>query len=73
MPIARPTIAASAIGVLKQRLVPEIHLQPGGGLENTALALHLARFASRLQSATSSPKTTIRSSRRISSRRVRLI
>ena len=60
------------MGELKTRSEPKSHLQAGGQLENAALALHQLsfRYCSRLQSATSSPKITMRSSRRISSRRV---
>ena len=36
-------MAASAIGVLKQRSAAELRLQPGGGFEHAALALHFAQ------------------------------
>ena len=53
----------------------EFHLQAGGQLEDSAFAFdHFPlRYSSRLQSATSSPKITMRSSRRISSFNVGLI
>ena len=43
MPMARPTIAASASGVLKQRSRAELDLQAVRRLEDAALAFHLRR------------------------------
>ena len=38
--MARPTMPPPRCGVLKHALEPELGLQPGGGLENAALAFH---------------------------------
>ena len=64
MPIARPTMFASASGELKTRVAAESALQTVRDLEDAALARHLVERFARLTSATSSPKTTIRGSRR---------
>ena len=66
-------MAASAIGVLKQRSEPNLICNPAVALKTPPLPFTSARFASRLQSATSSPNTMTRGSRRISSRSVLLI
>ena len=71
MPMARPTMLASASGELKTRVAAERALQAVRHFEDATLALDFAQVSSRLQSATSSPKTTMRGLRRISSRRVR--
>ena len=44
MPMARPTMEASARGVLKTRCGAEFGLQSRGDLENAALALHLGEI-----------------------------
>ena len=67
MPIARPTMLASASGELKTRSPPKRALQAVRDLEDAALALDLGERSSRRASATSSPKTTMRGSRAISS------
>ena len=60
MPMARPTMAASASGVLKARSRAEL-ASAGRAvtLKTPPLPFTSARFCSRLQSATSSPKTTM--------------
>ena len=69
MPIARPTMFASANGEFQQRSDPNSVCNPAVSLNTPPLPLiSPARSASsRVASATSSPKTTTRSSRRISS------
>ena len=75
MPVARPTMLASAIGELNTRSDPNSICNPAVSLKTPPLPLtsFCLRYSSRLQSATSSPKITMRSSRRISSRNVALI
>ncbi len=41
MPMARPTMAASAIGELNTRLEPYLRCKPGRGLEDAALPFHV--------------------------------
>ena len=67
MPIERPTIFASANGELKTRCAPNFRCNPAVALKTPPFPFTVARLSSRLQSATSSPKTTMRSSRFISS------
>ena len=69
MPIARPTMLASASGELKTRSAPYSRWRPAVTLKTPPLPLHSASTSSRDASATSSPKTTMRGSRFISSRR----
>src|SRR2546430_16701658 len=66
---------ASAIGELKTRSEPKSHCKPEVNLKTPPLPLTIFcfKYSSRLQSATSSPKITTRSSRFISSRNVELI
>ena len=74
MPTARPTMLASASGALKTRSSPYSRCRPCVSLKTPPLPGHDA--AARpcwLASATSSPKTTMRGSRAISSFSVRLI
>ena len=70
-PMARPTMFASASGVLNTRVPIRTHFcSPERHLEDAALALDTCRQDTRLgfeTSATSSPKTRIFGSRRISS------
>ena len=75
MPIARPTMFASASGVFQQRSDPNSLCSPTVSLNTPPLPLiSPARSASsRVASATSSPNTTTRSSLRISSFRQWLI
>ena len=75
MPVARPTMLASAIGELKTRSEPNSICSPAVSLKTPPLPFtsFCLRYSSRLQSATSSPKITMRSSRRISSRNVAVI
>ncbi len=65
--MARPTMLASASGELNTRAEPNLRWRLWVTLKTPPLPLILSRFSSRLQSATSSPKTTIRGSRAISS------
>ncbi len=66
---------ASAIGELNTRSEPNSFCRPKVSLKTPPLPLTIfwRRYSSRLQSATSSPNITMRSSRLISSRNVRLI
>ena len=73
MPIARPMMLASARGELKTRSFPNCFCNPCVTLNTPPLPETWLRAASRVASATSSPKSTIRGSRAISSRRQRLI
>ena len=59
---------ASASGVLNTRVLPNSFCRPCVTLKTPPLPLTLPRYSSRETSATSSPNTTMRSSRRISSR-----
>ena len=70
MPMERPTILASASGELNTRCEPNLRCKPAVALKTPPFPFTVARLSSRLQSATSSPKTTMRSSRFISSSRV---
>ena len=66
--MARPTMLASASGELKTRSSPNSALQAVRDLEHAALARdHRPARPARLASATSSPKTTMRGLRAISS------
>ena len=67
MPIARPTMLASASGALNTRGEPNFRCRLCVTLKTPPLPFTRSRFSSRLQSATSSPKTTMRGSRAISS------
>ena len=69
MPTARPTMLASASGALKTRFEPNFRCRLWVTLKTPPLPFTRPRFSSRLQSATSSPKTTMRGSRAISSLR----
>ena len=69
MPTARPTMLASASGELKTRREPNCRCSPCVTLKTPPLPLTSASAASCEASATSSPNTTMRSSRAISSRR----
>ena len=60
MPIARPTMLASASGELKTRVLPKVRCRPCVTLKTPPLPDTHSSAASRLQSATSSPKTTMR-------------
>src|SRR6476661_4107036 len=73
MPMPRPTILASASGELNTRALPNARWSPCVTLKTPPLPETCSSADSRLQSATSSPKTTIRGSRAISSFNVRLI
>ena len=73
MPMARPTMLASASGELKTRSPPNARCRPCVTLKTPPLPGTDASASARLQSATSSPKTTMRGSRAISSFSVRLI
>src|SRR6266567_2020386 len=68
-------MVASAIGELKTRSEPNSHCRPNVSLKTPPLPLTIfwRKYSSRLQSATSSPNITMRSSRFISSRKVALI
>ncbi len=72
-----PMRAADDVGLGERRvehaLAAELALQAVRHLEHAALAGHLRQRFSREASATSSPKTRMRGSRRISSRSVQLI
>ena len=58
---------ASAKGELNTRSLPNLRCSPAVALKTPPLPFTSLRFSSRLQSATSSPKTRMRSSRAISS------
>ena len=73
MPTARPMMLASASGELKTRSLPNCRCRPCVTLNTPPLPCTSSRLASRLQSATSSPKTTMRGLRAISSLSVRLM
>ena len=73
MPIARPTMPASASGALKTRSSPKSRCRPCVSLKTPPLPETTASASFLLASATSSPKTTMRGSRAISSFSVRLI
>ncbi len=73
MPIARPMMFASASGELKTRSFPNCFWRPCVTLNTPPLPLTSLSAASRVASATSSPKTTTRGSRAISSFMQRLI
>ncbi len=62
MPVARPTMLASASGELNTRSDPNAPCNPAVSLKTPPLPLTCfsRRYSSRLQSATSSPKTTMR-------------
>ena len=67
MPTARPAMLASASGVLNERSFPNSRCRPAVTLNTPPLPSTSSRTSSRLASATSSPKTTTRGSRSISS------
>ena len=69
MPIARPTMFASASGAFHTRCEPWRRCRLCVTLKTPPLPLTSERLPSREQSATSWPKTTTRGSRRISSLR----
>ena len=73
MPIARPTMLASASGVLNTRSSPYRRCRPCVSLKTPPLPGTIDSASLRLASATSSPNTTMRASRAISSLSVRLI
>ena len=73
MPIALPTMFASASGELKTRSRPYSRCSPSVALNTPPLPVTSERISGRLASATSSPKTTIRVSCAISSLSVRLM
>jgi hypothetical protein len=56
MPMARPTIEASAKGVLKTLVDPYFRCNPAVALKTPPFPFTSFRFSSRLASATSSPK-----------------
>ncbi len=66
--MARPTMLASASGELKTRAPPNLRCSPQVTLNTPPLPFTSSSVSSRLASATSSPNTTIRGSRSISSR-----
>ena len=73
MPKARPTMLASASGELNTRTPPKRRCRPWVTLNTPPLPDTSASASSRLQSATSSPKTTMRGLCAISSRSVALM
>ncbi len=73
MPTARPMMFASASGALNTRSLPYSFCRPCVTLNTPPLPDTLPSAASRLTSATSCPKTTMRALRAISSRSVALI
>ena len=64
---------ASASGELKTRSLPKVRCSPRVALNTPPLPCTADSASARLQSATSSPNTTIRRLRSISSLRVRLM
>ena len=73
IPTARPTMLASASGELNTRSRPNRRCSPRVALNTPPLPGTADSTSARLQSATSSPNTTMRGSRAISSSRVRLM
>ena len=73
MPMARPTMFASAIGELKTRSRPYVRCSPRVTLNTPPLPVTSERSSGRLVSATSSPKTMMRGFAAISSFRVWLM
>ena len=73
MPTARPMMFASASGELKTRVLPNARCRPCVTLKTPPLPDTVSSALSRLASATSSPKTTMRGLRAISSFSVRLM
>ncbi len=67
MPVARPTMLASASGELNTRWLPNSRCRPCVTLNTPPLPVTSASARSRLASATSSPNTTMRGLARISS------
>ena len=72
-PMARPTMFASASGELKTRTLPNSFCSPQVTLNTPPLPFTSPKLVSREASATSSPKTRMRGSRAISSRRQALM
>jgi hypothetical protein len=73
MPQARPTMAASASVELNTRSDPNARCRPSVTLNTPPLPVTSSRCSSRVASATSSPKTTIRGLASSSSLSVRLM